>query len=102
VNKAALEIELQQQRDAVLRLTQIVKDQQDRIDRMTAPADLESEWEVRIAGPDDVIVFSDEVEALRRANEVNIVYLADRLKHPNDEVMCIATAHRVAAPEVKP
>lgn len=59
-------------------------------------------YELRIAGPDDVIVFADEVEALYRANDVNIQYLSDREKHPDNEVMCIATVHRVAAPEVKP
>lgn len=58
------------------------------------------QYELRIAGPDDVIVFTDEVEALYRANDVNIQYLADRLQNPDNEVMCIATVHRVAAPEV--
>jgi hypothetical protein len=45
-------------------------------------------FEVRIAGPDDVIVFSDELEAHQRANEVNKQYLAD-------QVLCVATVHEV-------
>lgn len=57
----------------------------------------EMEWEMRIAGPDDVLVFSDELEALQRANEVNKQYLADRLKHPDNEVLCVATVHCVDA-----
>lgn len=53
------------------------------------------EYELRIAGPDDVIVFSDELEALQRANEVNKQYLDDRARHPNQEVLCVATVHEV-------
>ena len=52
-------------------------------------------FEVRIAGPDDVIPFADELSALRHANEVNITYLADNLKYPDptDWVLCVATVH---------
>ncbi len=50
-------------------------------------------FEVRIAGPDDVIQNADELEALRCANKVNIEYLADRLKNPDNEVLCVATVH---------
>lgn len=50
-------------------------------------------FEVRIAGPDDVIVFSDELEAHQRANEINKMYLQDRLKNPDEEVLCVATVH---------
>ncbi|MEO6145903.1 MAG: hypothetical protein ABIT70_02400 [Sulfuriferula sp.] len=57
--------------------------------------DLMKIWEVRIAGPDDVIVFSDELEALQRANEINQQYLADRAAHPGSEVLCVATVHEV-------
>ena len=51
-------------------------------------------FEVRIAGPDDVIVFSDELEAHQRANEVNKQYLADCLAHP-DPALCLATVHEI-------
>ncbi|GAB4059135.1 hypothetical protein [Uliginosibacterium sediminicola] len=54
-------------------------------------------FEVRIAGPDDVIVFSDEIEALRRANEVNKTYLEERLRNPESEVLCVATVHAIWA-----
>lgn len=50
-------------------------------------------FEMRISGPDEVLVFGDELEALRRANEVNKIYLADRAKNPNDEVLYVATVH---------
>ena len=55
----------------------------------------ELEYELRVAGPDDVIVFSYELEALQRANEINRQYLLDRLAHPGDEVLCVATVHEV-------
>lgn len=48
---------------------------------------------VHVAGPDDVVPFHDELEAYRYANEVNAAYLADRLKHPDDWVLCVATVH---------
>ena len=62
----------------------------------------EIDWEMRIAGPDDVLVFSDELEALQRTNEVNKQYLADRLTHPDSEVLCVATVHRVDAQGARP
>ena len=49
--------------------------------------------EVRIAGHDDVIPFTDELEAYRCANGINQIYLADRLKNPDREVLCVATVH---------
>ena len=54
-------------------------------------------FEVRIAGPDDAIVFSDELEAHRRANDVNKQYVADCLKHPDpmDQVLCVATVYEI-------
>jgi hypothetical protein len=52
-------------------------------------------FEVRIAGPDDVITFDDELVALRNANAVNKQFLADCLAHPDDHVMCVATVHLV-------
>lgn len=48
---------------------------------------------VHVAGPDDVVPFHDELEAHRYANSVNATYLADRLKHPDDWVLCVATVH---------
>jgi hypothetical protein len=61
-------------------------------------------YEVRIAGPDDVIVFSDELEAHQRANDVNKQYVTDCLKHPdpNDHVLCVATVHEVDDTEAAP
>jgi len=53
-------------------------------------------YKMKIAGPDDVLTFSDELDALRRANEVNKVYLADLLKNPGNEVLYLATVHEVA------
>jgi hypothetical protein len=50
-------------------------------------------FEVRIAGPDDVVSFADELAAHRHANEVNKVYLADLLANPGNEVLCVATVH---------
>lgn len=53
-------------------------------------------WTVRVAGPDDIHHFRTELEALRYANSSNRTYLADRLAHPNDEVMCIAVVDPTA------
>lgn len=53
------------------------------------------EYELRIAGTDDVIVFSDELEAHQRANEINKQYLEDRARHPTSEVLCVATVHDI-------
>lgn len=52
-----------------------------------------SQWEVRVAGPDDVIACATELEAHRMANATNKLYLADRLKNPDNEVLCVATVH---------
>ena len=51
---------------------------------------------VHVAGPDDVMRFNDELVAHRHANEINKTYLADRLKNPNSEVLCVATVRREA------
>lgn len=48
---------------------------------------------VHVAGPDDAVPFHDELEAHRYANSVNATYLADRLKNPENEVLCVATVH---------
>ena len=52
-------------------------------------------FSVHVAGPDDVRHFRDELDAHRYANAVNATYLADRLKNPDDEVLCVATVHAV-------
>lgn len=57
-----------------------------------------AKFEVRVFGPDDVHYFDDEVDALRAANAINKEYLADRLRHPNDEVMCVAAVYAGSAP----
>jgi hypothetical protein len=54
-------------------------------------------FEVRVAGPDDVVPFSDELPALRHANLINQQYLADCLKNPGNEVLCVATVHHTEA-----
>lgn len=56
-------------------------------------------FEVRVAGPDDVFSYSDELFALRHANSVNQAYLADRAKHPDSEVLCVATVHAAEPPQ---
>lgn len=50
-------------------------------------------FELRIAGPDDVVTYDDELVALRNANAINKQYLADRASHPEQEVLCVATVH---------
>lgn len=59
------------------------------------PAPEAMPFEVRIAGPDDVIPFADELDAHRRANIINQQHVADCLKNPAPEayVMCVATVH---------
>lgn len=52
-------------------------------------------WEVHVAGPDDIVAFPTEIDALRRANEVNKAYLTDRLAHPKDDVLCVATVRAI-------
>ncbi len=54
-------------------------------------------FEVRVAGPDDVVTYDDELVALRNANAINKQFLADCLKHPDpmDQVLCVATVHEV-------
>ena len=44
------------------------------------PSDLK--YEMRVSGPDDVICFRDELEALRLANSINKQYLQDRIANP--------------------
>lgn len=48
-------------------------------------------YRLHIAGPDDIRDFDDELEALKEANAVNKLYLQDRLKNPDSEVLCVAT-----------
>ena len=60
-------------------------------------------FEVHVAGPDDVHRFTDELAAYRFANSVNLTYLDDLLKHPGNEVLCLATVHgRAALPAAAP
>jgi hypothetical protein len=52
----------------------------------------EMKYRVLVAGPDDVIDFDNEIEALRYANIINKVSLEDNAKHPAEQwVLCIAT-----------
>lgn len=57
--------------------------------------EIEMEYELRIAGPDDVIVFSDELEAHQMANEINKQYLERRMANPSRDVLCVATVHEI-------
>jgi len=59
------------------------------------PKEYSKAFEVHIAGPDDVIQFSDELAAYRHANAINKAYLADRAKNPDNEVLYIATVHGI-------
>ena len=54
-------------------------------------------FEVRVAGPDDVVTYDDELVALRNANAINKQYVADCLAHPDpmEQVLCVATVHEV-------
>lgn len=53
-------------------------------------------WEVHTAGPDDIVIFDTEIEALRRANGTNKSYLKHRLSHPGEEVLMVATVGRTS------
>lgn len=52
-------------------------------------------FELRVAGPDDVVTYDNEMAALRTANSINNQYVADCLAHPDREdwVFCVATVH---------
>ena len=53
-------------------------------------------WEVRIAGPDDVLTFDSEIEAHRYAKGINdVAAWANAPLHMEDRVLCHATVHRV-------
>jgi hypothetical protein len=60
-----------------------------------ASASIPGAFEVRVAGPDDVAPFDDELTALRYANAINVEYAADCLRNPDpmDHVLCVATVH---------
>ena len=51
---------------------------------------------------DEALETDDELHALRVANATNKTCLADRLAHPDDEVMCVAAVYEVASVEPKP
>ena len=59
-------------------------------------------FELRVAGPDDVVTYDDELVALRNANAINKQYLADCAAHPGHEVLCVATVHAVEQVENLP
>ncbi len=50
-----------------------------------------SKFVIHIAGPDDVIEMSDELTALRQANQINMTYLSFRLKKGDDTPLSVAT-----------
>lgn len=45
---------------------------------------MSDKWIVHIVGPDDVIPKTDELDALRSANAVNIAIERERRSHVND------------------
>lgn len=55
-------------------------------------------FEVRVAGPDDVYRVVGELEALRQANAINLMHVADCLANPTDHVMCVATVNFAEQP----
>lgn len=57
-------------------------------------------WEVHLAGPDDLLAFATELEALRFCNKVNTAYVKDCERHPNpaEQVMAVATARYIGPP----
>lgn len=59
----------------------------------------DGKWEVRIAGPDDVLTLDSEIDALRQANEVNKAFVEDCLKNPDDHVLCVATVNGITVKE---
>lgn len=52
-------------------------------------------YQVHIAGPDDIEEYKDELVALRVANDINKLYLQDREKNPDSEVLFVATVRRL-------
>lgn len=55
-----------------------------------------TKWEVRIAGPDDVLTFDSETEARRYAKGVNAAADHANANLPEQfRVLCHATVHRV-------
>lgn len=57
---------------------------------------MSAKWEVRIAGPDDVLTFDSEIEAHKYAKGINAVAAwANRDLSEEDRVMCDATVHLV-------
>jgi hypothetical protein len=48
---------------------------------------------MHVAGPDDLYEFDEELEALRRANEINKLYLKETLEYGKDAVLLVATVH---------
>lgn len=56
---------------------------------------MSTKWEVRIAGPDDVLTFDSEIEAHRYAKGINTVAAHANAGRPEeDRVKCEATVHR--------
>lgn len=55
-----------------------------------------TKWEVRIAGPDDVLTFDSETEAHRYARGINgVAKQANAPLHASERVLCHATVHRI-------
>lgn len=48
-------------------------------------------YQMHIAGPDDVIEYGSEIEALREANVINKLYLEKRDQYGDDAPLMVAT-----------
>lgn len=62
-----------------------------------------SKWEVRIAGPDDVLTFDSVIEAHRYAQGINAVADHANARLPaSKRVLCHATVHMVGGDDAPP
>lgn len=52
---------------------------------------LQAKYEMHVAGPDDIIEFDNELDALREANAINKLYLEKRMEHGENSPLMLAT-----------
>lgn len=57
------------------------------------------QWQVHVSGPDDIHEFADEVSAHRAANEINKIYLEQRLVLKDECPLCVATVSQMENPK---
>ncbi len=58
-------------------------------------------FEVRVAGPDDVYIFGEELLALQCANGINKTFVSDceKCQSSSEYVLCVATVHEISGEE---